>query len=113
MLALEVFFLDLLLSGDNAMVIALASRSLPPALMRRAMLLGIGGAIILRVLLTGMASFLLHLPLLKLVGGVVLTVIAIKLTVEEERQGETVPGALQGASGLRGRSARSSLPTCS
>src|SRR5271157_6196535 len=81
-LTLEVFFLDLLLSGDNALVIALACRSLPPALTKRAMLIGIDGAIALRILLTTVASFLLHIPLLKLVGGVALTVIAIKLTVE-------------------------------
>jgi len=86
-LTLEVFFVNLLLSGDNAMVIALACRSLPPALTRRAMLIGIDAAIALRVLLTVFASFLLSIPLLKLVGGVALTVIAIKLTVEES--GET------------------------
>ncbi|MGO9994966.1 MAG: TerC family protein [Steroidobacteraceae bacterium] len=88
-LTLEVFFLDLLLSGDNALVIALACRSLPPALTKRAMLIGIDGAIALRILLTTVASLLLHIPLLKLVGGVALTVIAIKLTIEEERDTES------------------------
>ena len=83
-LTLEVFFVNLLLSGDNAVVIALACRSLPPALTRRAMLIGIEGAVALRVLLTIFASFLLSIPLLKLVGGVALTVIAIKLTIEEQ-----------------------------
>ena len=86
-LTLEVFFVNLLLSGDNAVVIALACRSLPPALTRRAMLIGIDGAIALRVLLTIFASFLLSIPLLKLLGGIALTVIAIKLTIE--KQGET------------------------
>ncbi len=89
-LTLEVFFVNLLLSGDNAVVIALACRSLPPALTRRAMLIGIDGAIALRVLLTVFASFLLSIPVLKLLGGVALTVIAIKLTVEEP--GEAKPG---------------------
>jgi YjbE family integral membrane protein len=83
-LTLEVFFVNLLLSADNAVVIALACRSLPPALTRRAMLIGIDGAIALRALLTIFASFLLSIPLLKLVGGVALTVIAIKLTIEEQ-----------------------------
>jgi YjbE family integral membrane protein len=88
-LTLEVFFLDLLLSGDNAMVIALACRSPSPELTRRVMLIGIGGAIALRILLTTVASLLLHIPLLKLVGGVALTFIAIKLTIEEEGEVES------------------------
>jgi YjbE family integral membrane protein len=83
-LTLEVFFVNLLLSGDNAVVIALACRSLPPALTRRAMLIGIEGAIVLRILLAIFASFLLSIPLLKLVGGVALTVIALKLTIAEQ-----------------------------
>ncbi len=84
---LEVLFVNLLLSGDNAVVIALACRSLPPQLTRRAMLIGIEGAIALRILLATVASFLLSIPLLKLAGGVALIVIAIKLTVA--RHGET------------------------
>jgi YjbE family integral membrane protein len=80
-LTLEVFVLNLLLSGDNAVVIALACRFQPPELMRRAMTIGIGGAIVLRILLTTVASLLLQIPLLKLAGGVALTVIAIKLTI--------------------------------
>jgi YjbE family integral membrane protein len=80
---LEVFFLDLLLSGDNAMVIALACRLSSPEQARRAMWLGIGGAIALRVLLTTFAGFLLTIPVLKLIGGIALTLIAIKLTIEE------------------------------
>jgi YjbE family integral membrane protein len=85
-LTLEVFFVNLLLSGDNAVVIALACRSLPPALTKRAMLIGIDAAIALRVLLTFFASFLLSIPLLKLLGGVALTVIAIKLTIEKQAE---------------------------
>jgi len=88
-LTLQVFVVNLLLSGDNAVVIALACRSLPPELTRRAMLIGIDGAIALRILLTTVASFLLHIPLLKLVGGVALTVIAIKLTIEEQAETES------------------------
>ncbi len=81
-LVLEVFFVNLLLSGDNAVVIALACRSLPPKLARRAMLLGIEAAIAMRVLLTVAASLLMRIPMLQLVGGIALTVIAIRLTVE-------------------------------
>jgi YjbE family integral membrane protein len=91
-LTLEVFFVNLLLSGDNAVVIALACRSLPPALTKRAMLIGIDAAIALRVLLTIFASFLLSIPLLKLVGGVALTVIAVKLTVEEQAETKSDKG---------------------
>src|ERR1017187_1163383 len=89
-LTLEVFVVNLLLSGDNAVVIALACRSLPPELTRRAMLLGIEGAIVMRILLTAVASLLMRIPVLKLAGGVALTIIAIKLTVE--RQGESPSG---------------------
>ncbi len=85
-LTLEVFLLDVLLSGDNAVVIALACRTLPPAQMRRAMWIGTTGAIALRILLTAVASLLLLIPLLKLVGGIVLIVIAIKLIIEEDEK---------------------------
>jgi len=88
-LTLQVLFVNLLLSGDNAVVIALACRSLPPELTRRAMLIGIDGAIALRILLTTFASFMLSIPLLKLIGGVALTVIAIKLTIEEHGETES------------------------
>ena len=89
-LTLEVFFLDVLLSGDNAVVIALACRALPPAQMRRALFVGTGCAIALRVILTAVASLLLSMPMLKLVGGVTLVVIAIKLILGE---GEDPPSA--------------------
>ncbi len=88
-MTLEVFFVDLLLSGDNAMVIALACRSLSPDLAKRAMLIGVGGGVVLRILLTSVASLLLTIPLLKLAGGAALTAIAIKLTVEEGEEAES------------------------
>jgi predicted tellurium resistance membrane protein TerC len=69
-MTLQVFLLDLILSGDNALVIAVACRSLPPQLMRKAVLLGTGFAILLRVLLTTVVGFLLQVPLLKLLGAV-------------------------------------------
>ncbi|MBF0461446.1 MAG: TerC family protein [Magnetococcales bacterium] len=82
-LTLEVFFLDVLLSGDNAVVIALACRALPPAQKRRALFIGTGCAIALRIILTVVASLLLSMTALKLVGGVTLVVIAIKLILGE------------------------------
>lgn len=83
-LTLEVFFLDLLLSGDNAVVIALACRSLPDRQRRQAMLAGTGIAIASRILLTLVASAVLLVPLLKLLGGVALTVIAVQLTLDNQ-----------------------------
>ena len=103
-LTLEVFFLDLLLSGDNAVVIALACRSLPDRQKRQAMLLGTGIAILLRVLLTLVASAVLQVPLLKLLGGVALTVIAIQLTLDDPYavigDNEKLPGGGAGRADL-------------
>jgi len=79
-LTLQVLFLDLLLSSDNALVIALACRSLPARQKRQAMLLGTGAAIGLRVVLTLVAAAVLQVPLLKLLGGLALLVIAVQLT---------------------------------
>ncbi|HVI50647.1 MAG TPA: YjbE family putative metal transport protein [Candidatus Sulfotelmatobacter sp.] len=83
-IVLQVALIDLLLSGDNAVVIALACRSLPPLLLRKAMLLGTGAAVLLRVFLTSLVGVLLALPGLKLLGAVALTVIAIKLMIDED-----------------------------
>jgi YjbE family integral membrane protein len=89
-LALGVFFLDLLLSGDNAVVIALACRGLPEPTRRQAVLLGTGAAILLRVVLTLAASLVLQVPLLKLLGGIALVVIAIKLSLTDDGAGDGV-----------------------
>jgi len=86
-LALQVFLLDLLLSGDNAVVIALACRALPEQQRRRAIAAGTAGAIVGRVLLTLVASLLMRVPLLKLVGGLALLVIAIRLLRDESPDG--------------------------
>jgi YjbE family integral membrane protein len=90
---LQVFLLDLVLSGDNAVVIALACRSLPPRQMRQAILIGTGAAIFLRVLLTTVITFLLAIPSLRLIGGLALIYIALKLMLEEEDAAEGAPGA--------------------
>jgi YjbE family integral membrane protein len=83
--SLKVFFIDLLLSGDNAVVIALACRSLAPHHMRKAVLFGTGIAVLLRIGLTTIVSFLLDVPGLKLAGAVALLVIAVRLMAEENR----------------------------
>ena len=83
-LTLNSFFVDLLLSGDNAMIIAMACRFLPVQQQRRALLIGTGGAIVLRALLAAVAGALLGIPSVKLIGGAALIVIAIKLLVAED-----------------------------
>jgi len=85
----KIILIDLLLSGDNAVVIALACRNLPEAQRRKGILYGVGGAIGLRVVLTFFAVGLLSLPYLKLVGALLLLWIGIKLILpEEEAHGE-------------------------
>jgi YjbE family integral membrane protein len=84
-LLLQVFFVDLLLGADNAIVIALACRRLPLPDARRAVALGAAGAIVLRLAMVLFANALLGVPLVKLVGAWTLVVIA--LNVRAHRQG--------------------------
>lgn len=84
----KIIMIDLLLSGDNAVVIALACRNLPEAQRRKGILYGVGGAIGLRVVLTFFAVGLLALPYLKLIGALLLLWIGIKLILPEEEHGE-------------------------
>lgn len=80
----SILLLDLLLSGDNAIIIALACKNLPHEHRKKAVFLGCAGAIILRVLLTLAATRLLEVPYLQFIGGVALVFIAIKLLKPEE-----------------------------
>lgn len=68
----QIIIINIMLSGDNAVVIALACRSLPPKQQQRAIMFGSVGAIVLRIVLTFFAVMLLSLPFLKLVGGLAL-----------------------------------------
>ena len=79
---LQIVFLDLLLSGDNAVLIALACRRLPPEQARRAAWLGAGGAILFRLILTSMTAWLIELPFLQLLSALPLLVIAMNLMAE-------------------------------
>ncbi len=79
----QIIMIDILLGGDNAVVIALACRKLPPNLRTRGILWGTAGAIVLRVVLIFFALTLLKLPFLKLVGGALLLWIGIKLLLPE------------------------------
>ena len=80
----KIIWVNLLLSGDNAVVIALAARSLPPAQQKMAVFWGAGAAVVMRIILTIFAVALLTLPWLKIVGGLLLLWIGVKLLVPEE-----------------------------
>jgi YjbE family integral membrane protein len=80
----SIIVANILLSGDNAIVIALAARGLPPAQQKKAILFGSGAAIVLRIVLTIVAASLLQLPYLKLIGGALLVWIGLGLMQEEE-----------------------------
>jgi YjbE family integral membrane protein len=80
----KIIGVNIILSGDNAVVIALAARSLPPAQQKQAVFWGAGAAIVLRIILTLFAVALLTLPWLKLVGSLLLFWIGVKLLIPED-----------------------------
>src|SRR5207245_740448 len=80
---LSIVVIDLTLAGDNALVIAMAVRSLPRERQFWARLLGTLAAVVLRLLFIALATVLLNLPLLQALGGVLLVWIAIKLVLQE------------------------------
>jgi YjbE family integral membrane protein len=84
---LQIIAIDILLGGDNAVVIALACRNLPPELRRKGIFWGVAGAIGLRVGLTAFAVTLLNVPYLKIVGAALLLWIGIKLILPENDDG--------------------------
>ena len=84
---LQIIFINILLSGDNAVVIALAARSLPPRERKIAIILGSTGAVVMRILLTLVVAYLLQVPYLKLIGGILLLWIAVKLLIPEAEDG--------------------------
>jgi len=85
-----IIWVNIILSGDNAVVIALAARSLPAHQQRRAVIWGAAAAVVLRIVLTIVAVELLKLAYLKLLGGVLLLWIAVKLLVPEDDGGDGV-----------------------
>ncbi len=94
---LQIIMINIVLSGDNAVVIALASRSLPPTQQKKAIIFGSVGAIVLRIVLTFFAIYLLTLPYLKLVGSVLLLWIGIGLLKGDDEETD-----LKGHSNLAG-----------
>jgi YjbE family integral membrane protein len=93
-----IVWIDIVLAGDNAVVIALAVRNLPPQQRKMGILLGAGAAVMLRASLTAVTTQLLLVPYLKLIGGVLILWIAFKLL----RQGEQEEGEGHGATSLWG-----------
>ncbi len=87
---LAIVVANILLSGDNAVVIAMAARSLPPEQRKKAIFWGSAAAIILRVILTIAAVQLLQLPYLKIIGGVLLLWIGVQLLTDSDGGGEVL-----------------------
>ncbi|KAA0212210.1 MAG: TerC family protein [Lautropia sp.] len=93
----QIIVIDILLGGDNAVVIALACRNLPKHQRMKGILWGTAGAIVLRVILIAFAVALLQVPFLKLVGGALLVWIGVKLLLPGDDDGH---GNLQGGATL-------------
>ncbi len=84
----SIIWVNILLSGDNAVVIALAARSLPPQHQKKAIFWGSAAAIVMRIGLTIIALEMLKWPFLKIIGGVLLLYIGISLLLEEDDDGD-------------------------
>lgn len=82
---LAIVFIDLILAGDNAIVIGMAARNLPKDQQKKVILLGTGGAILIRLIATVFVVWLLEVPWLMLAGGLLLVWIAYKLLIQEEQ----------------------------
>src|SRR5512134_823632 len=79
---ISIVIIDLILAGDNAVVIAMAVRSLPHEQRRKGIIFGAGAAVLLRVILTFFVSQLLQINYLKIIGGLLILWIAVKLFIE-------------------------------
>jgi YjbE family integral membrane protein len=98
----SIILANILLSGDNAVVIAMAARSLPEKQQKKAIFFGSGAAIVLRVVLTIVASALLKLPFLKILGGLALLYIGVDLLADGgEENTEEAAGQLGMAAAIR------------
>ena len=93
--ALQIMGINILLSGDNAVVIALAVRGLPHKQRFWGMVLGAGCAAVLLILFTGIVATLMQLPYLKFAGGLALFWVAIKLVTPQPHDAEDAPEAIE------------------
>ena len=101
LLILKILLIDLVLSGDNAVVIAMACRKLPLQQRKKAIWLGALGAVGLRILLTFVAVFLLRVPFIQTLGALLLLVIAVKLLADNKEESDVKEaGTLAGAVGV-------------
>jgi YjbE family integral membrane protein len=94
--ALSIVLIDVLLGGDNAVVIAMVVKSLPPKQRRIGIGAGAGGAVVLRIIFTFFAAQLLQVRFVKFVGGILILWIAVKLLTEKDAD----PDGAQGAQGM-------------
>ena len=78
----QIVFIDLVLAGDNAIMIGMVASKFPPAQRKKVIFWGIGGAVILRIILTLMTAYLLQITGLRLIGGILLLYIVYKLYVD-------------------------------
>ena len=97
---LNIIIINLILSGDNAVLIAMAVRSLPPHLRGKGFIIGAGAAVALRIVLTFIVAEVLGIPWVKLAGGIALLWIAVKLFVQgfpggEEKEAATLFHAIK------------------
>jgi YjbE family integral membrane protein len=95
---LAIVLIDLALSGDNALVIGMAARELPPKQRRQAIILGGAGAVVLRIIAAALVTLLLAIPFLQLGAAVVLLIIAYRLVHAADKHSDK---AIRPASGLR------------
>ncbi len=86
----QIILIDIVLSGDNAVVIALACRNLSPEQRKTGIFWGVAGAVGLRVVLTVFAALVMNLPWLKFIGGLLLVWIAVKLMLPEDEDGHDI-----------------------
>ena len=78
----QIVFIDLVLAGDNAIIIGMVASKFPPDQRKKIIFWGIGGAVILRIILTLLTAYLLQITGLRLIGGVLLLYIVYKLYVD-------------------------------
>jgi YjbE family integral membrane protein len=93
--ALEIALVDLLLSGDNAVIIAMACRGLPRRQRKWGLIIGAGVSVTLLVVFAGVLARLMHLPYVRLIGGVALIYISARLLVTEEREENEIEASAQ------------------
>ncbi|HZG74334.1 MAG TPA: TerC family protein [Paenibacillus sp.] len=96
-LILKIIMVNIVLSGDNAVVIAMASKNLPESQRSKAVWWGAVGAVVLRIVLTVVAVFLLKIPMIQLLGSLLLMYIAVKLLLDDEGHEDVKSASTLGA----------------